>query len=368
MGDVYRLISADAHVNEPPELWTSRVSQKFRDRVPRMEHFDEGDAWIVEGCPDPITFGFNACAGLEPSRQKSWARFDEIRAGGYDPTVRLQEMDTDGVDAEVLYASPRLSGAVAVSPDPELHHAMVAGYNDWLSEYVQVAPRRFGGIALLPNRGSEGAIAEIERVWGRPGIRGFVMTAYPNGSLQIEGEDDKVWAVLSERRIPLSIHVSLTQSFPSLQGHQAPIPGANRFSDAPTRIMQLIFAGIFDRYPDLQVVIAEVDSGWVPYFKEQMDQNFLRLAMARDFSIRDLPSRYVDRHFSTTFITDPVGVRLRNDVGVDRMMWSSDYPHIGADWPHSWRSIGNAFSGVPLAEQELMLAGNAARLYGFVSS
>jgi predicted TIM-barrel fold metal-dependent hydrolase len=367
MGDVYRLISADAHVNEPPELWTSRVPQKFRNRVPRMEHFDEGDAWVVEGCPDPITFGFNACAGLDPSRQKSWARFDEIRAGGYDPKVRLQEMDTDGVDAEVLYASPRLSGAVAVSPDPELHQAMVAGYNDWLSEYVHVAPRRFGGIALLPNRGPEGAIAEIERIWGRPGIRGFVMTAYPNGSLQIDAEDDKVWAVLSERRIPLSIHVSLTQSFPSLQGHQVPIPGANRFSDAPTRIMQLIFAGIFDRYPDLQVVIAEVDSGWLPYFKEQMDQNFLRLAMAREFSIRDLPSRYVDRHFSTTFITDPVGVRLRHDVGVERMMWSSDYPHIGADWPHSWRSIGNAFSGVPLAEQELMLAGNAARLYGFVS-
>ena len=62
----YRLISADSHVNEPPGLWTDRVPASMRDRAPRIEHFDEGDAWVIEGVSDPINFGMNACAGLEP--------------------------------------------------------------------------------------------------------------------------------------------------------------------------------------------------------------------------------------------------------------------------------------------------------------
>ena len=66
-------------------------------------------------------------------------------------------------------------------------------------------------------------------------------------------------------------------------------------------------------------------------------------------------------------MTDPFGVRSRDAIGVERMLWSSDYPHISADWPHSWRTILNVFSGVPAAERQLILAGNAQRLYGFGS-
>jgi predicted TIM-barrel fold metal-dependent hydrolase len=359
----YRLISADTHVNEPGDLWTSRVPARFTERVPRMERFPEGDGWVIEGASDPINFGMNACAGLDPDEQKGWVRFEEIRHGGYDPAARLEEMNKDGVDAEILYPTPRLSQGVAANRDSELHRAMVSAYNDWLSEYTAAAPSRFGGLAMLPNCGAEHAVAEMDRVWGRPGIRGFLMTAYPNGSLDIAPEDDKVWAGLTERGASLNVHVSLTMSMPA--AHRVPLPGYGRFFDAPNRIVQMIFAGIFDRFPTLQVVFAEVDSGWVPYFKEQIDGNFLRLRPTSNFTIRDLPSRYVDRHISTTFINDTFGVRVRHDIGVDRMLWSSDYPHISANWPNSQRLLQATFSGVPPAEAEMILVGNAARLYGF---
>ncbi len=358
-----RLISADSHVNEPPDLWTSRVPARYAERAPRIMAFDAGDAWVIEGVDDPITFGMNACAGLAPEEQRSWARFADIRSGGYDPKARLDEMARDDVDAEVLYPTPRLSQGVAANTDADLHHAMVRAYNDWLSEYVEYAPARFGGLAMLPNRGVGEAVAEIDRVWGRPGIRGFLMTAYPNGSLEPTADDDKVWGALTERSAALNIHVSLTLTMPA--AHRSPLPGYGRFFDAPNRIVQMIFAGIFDRFPSLQVVFAEVDSGWVPYFKEQIDGNFLRLRATSDFTIRDLPSRYVDRHVSTTFINDTLGVRLRHDIGVDRMLWSSDYPHISANWPNSRTVLLATFSGVPPAEADQILAGNAARLYGF---
>ena len=77
----YRLISADSHVNEPPDLWTDRVPSEYRDRAPRIERFEQGDAWVLEGVADPITFGMNACAGLEPEEMRGWMRFEDIRRG-----------------------------------------------------------------------------------------------------------------------------------------------------------------------------------------------------------------------------------------------------------------------------------------------
>jgi predicted TIM-barrel fold metal-dependent hydrolase len=360
----YRLVSADSHVNEPPGVWRDRVPAEFRDRAPRIESFDEGDAWVIEGVRDPINFGWNACAGLAPEEMKAWARFEELRPGGHDPAARVAEMDRDRVDAEVLYPTPRLSQAIVANTDAEFHLACIRAYNDWLSEYVEYAPRRFGGLALLPNRGgSEGAVAEIARVADRPGIRGFLMGCYPNGTLHPSADDDKVWRALTDRRMPLNIHVSLSQTFPA--SHRSPLPGYGRFFDAPNRMIEMIFSGMLDRFPDLKIAFAETDFGWLPYVKEQVDNNYLRLAVANGYDLDLLPSEYIERHFWFGFITDTFGIGVRDRVGHEHVMWSSDYPHISADWPNSWRTIEAAFSGVPRAERDAMLAGNAVSLYGF---
>jgi predicted TIM-barrel fold metal-dependent hydrolase len=361
----YRLISADSHPNEPPSLWLDRVPAKYKDRAPRIERFEQGDGWVLEGVKDPINFGQNACAGLPASQMTPWCRFEDLRHGGWDPAARLNEMDADNVDAEVLYPTPRLSWSIVANQDVEFHLAMVRAYNDWLSEYCAHAPDRFGGQALLPNRGAEAAVEEIERVWGRPGIRGFVMGTYPNGTLDPAPEDDKVWGLMAEAGIPLSIHVSMTQTMPG--SHKSPLPGYGRFFDAPNRIVQMVFSGMFDRFPDLRLVIAEVDCGWVPYFKEQIDNNSGRLREVNDFGLRDLPSRYVENHVYFTYMTDTFAVRHRHEIGVDKMLWSSDYPHISADWPNSWKTIQASFSGVDPRERQAILAGNAATLFGFSS-
>jgi uncharacterized protein len=357
----YRLVSADSHVNEPPDLWQTRVPSKFRDRAPRVEQLPEGDAWILEGVADPVNFGWNACAGLDPKDMKGWVRFDDIRAGGYDPAARLVEMDKDRVDAEVLYPTPRLSQSVIAAADPDLHLSLVQAYNDWLSEYVEHAPRRFAGLAILPNRGAEMAVAELDRIAGRPGIKGVIMGCYPNGTLTIESGDDKVWARLCELGMPLSIHVSLTQTMPS--AHRSALPGYGRFYDAPNRMIEMIFSGMLDRFPELAVVFAEVDCGWVPYVKEQIDNNYLRLAPSSGYDLELLPSEYIERHFHFSYITDTFGIDNRHRIGLERILWSSDYPHISADWPNSWRTIEASMSGVPRAERDLILAGNAVRLY-----
>ena len=350
-------------MSEPADVWVERVPARYRDRCPRIESFPEGDAWIIEGVADPVNFGWNACAGNDPKTMTGWARMGEIRKGCYDPQARLDEMDIDGVDAEVLYPTPRLSQAIFANQDVDFHVACIQAYNDWLSDFVAYAPERYCGVMLLPNRGADIAVAEFDRVWGRPGMRAAVIGAYPNGSLEIDPSDDLVWRRLSQAGCALSIHVSLSQTMPS--AHRSPLPGYGRFFDAPNRIVQMIFAGVFDRFPNLNVVIAEVDVGWVPYYKEQIDNNFRRLAPAGDYQIAKLPSEYVERHVHFTYMTDTFGIQQRHEIGVERILWSSDYPHISADWPYSWRTIQASMAGVPREERDLMLAGNAQRLYGF---
>jgi predicted TIM-barrel fold metal-dependent hydrolase len=320
-GRSYQLIDADTHVNEPPDLWTSRVAAEYRDRAPRIERFDEGDAWVLEGVDDPINFGFNATAGMAPEDTKAWVPFEDIRAGGWDPAARLREMDMDLIDAAVLYPTPRLSHAVIATQDPAFHLARVSAYNDWICEYAAHDPSRLGAIVLLPNRGRDMALAELDRLAGRPEVKGVLVGCWPHGDV--------------------------------------------RWYDAPKRMLQLIWSGVFARHPGLTVVVAEVDAGWVPYFKEQIDDRYLRLGRGAGVSLERPPSSYVEDHFMFTYIVDGFGIRHRHEIGVETMMWSSDYPHVPSDWPHSWRRLEADFSGVPRSERNLITAGNAQRLYRF---
>ena len=193
-----------------------------------------------------------------------------------------------------------------VSPvtDTDLHHAMVRAYNDWVSEFCSFAPDHLGGTVLLPNRGIEGAAPE----------------------------DDALWARIEESGLPLTIHVGLGNTFPGELKAQG-LPGTVHFYDAPQRMLQFIFGGVLDRFPGLTIVMTEVDCGWLPYFSEQADDNY--------------------------------AVENRHRIGVERMLWSNDYPHITSDWPMSWKTINASFADVPPHERHAILSGNAQRIFGF---
>jgi uncharacterized protein len=370
MSQQYRLIDADTHINEPPDLWTSRVPARMRDRVPHLERFDEGDAWVGEGVQEPINFGLNAAATFSRFERKAWVRFEDISPGGYDPAVRLSEMDADLVDAAVFYPTPRISQIVIANQDPELHLAMIQAYNDWLIDYCSHDPSRLGAIVLLPNRGVDQAVAEIERVAAQTSVVGALVGCYPHGDKDLDVEDDKVWQALVDAQLPLHIHVKLVDDAP--QDVYAPgritagrAAGDLRFLDAPAIMVQFLNSGVFDRVPGLDIAMVEVDAGWVPYVKEQMDNRFRRRATSRDARLSPLPSEVIEDHFYFTYITDHYAVANRHRIGVDRLMWSSDFPHSGSDWPDSWRTIDADFADIPRAERDQILAGNALRLYGF---
>jgi predicted TIM-barrel fold metal-dependent hydrolase len=366
-GRGYRLVSADSHIIEPADLWMSRLPRKFLSVAPHTERFEEGDAWVLDGVEEVLTFGFNASAGMHPSQARPWRRWEEIDTAGFEPAARIVAQDLDGVDAEVLYPSPRLFQYMANVADPEFHIALVHAYNEWLSEFCSYAPDRLGGLALMTNRGSRQACHELAAAMELPGIVGATMMRYPNGTLKPTADDDVVWEFAEAARIPLSIHIMLSDVLP-VEHRTKAVPAAFRLWDAPDRIDQLIFSGILDRFPRLQLVFAEVDCGWLPYFKEQLNNGFRKLGGFAKFSVARPPSEYIDENMSFTFITDSFALHSRNAIGVDRMMWSSDYPHNASDWPYSWRTVSAACSDVPSEDRAKILADNALRLYNFADA
>jgi predicted TIM-barrel fold metal-dependent hydrolase len=122
---------------------------------------------------------------------------------------------------------------------------------------------------------------------------------------------------------------------------------------------------VFDRYPNLKVAFAEVDFGWVPYVKEQIDNNYQRLEKVNHFGLQRLPSEYIDEHFYFGYMTDSFGLNNLNYMNPERVLWSTDYPHISADYPYSWRTIQASMSGVPGPVKQAILHGNAQKLYKF---
>jgi predicted TIM-barrel fold metal-dependent hydrolase len=348
----YNLISADGHLTEPRDLWISQVPPKWRDRVPHVEHRADGDFWVSPGSKFP------------PFRIKG-----ELIPGSYDPKARLNDLDLDGVDAEVLYpnSGPDFASANA---DPEFHLAMVQLYNDFLSDFCGVAPDRFGGCALLPETGIDAALAEIDRLQHRAGIAAWLLKSYPHGTTVLSADDDPVWAAIVASGKPATMHIGLRPADPSTM-LASPLPGTLHFNDAPHRMLELIFSGVLDRFPSLIFFLAEIDCGWLPYFAQSADDNYLRRTRQQlddaweTKRIPRLPSEYMKERFPASFITDPFAVRNRHIVGVKRMLWSSDYPHPTTDWPFSWKTINATFWDVPEDERHAILAGNAMRIFGF---
>ena len=131
---------------------------------------------------------------------------------------------------------------------------------------------------------------------------------------------------------------------------------------------QFVFSGVFDRFPNLHVYFAENNLGWIPMWLEGMDDIYRKnhIWMEKLMGLRPLPrkpSEYVLEHCYFGFQNNPVGVRLRHELNVDRLMWANDFPHAETDWPCSREVIRNSFEGVPEDEKHKMVVGNFMRFF-----
>ena len=338
------VIDADGHVTEPIDLWLRYVDSQYRDLAPRIVQNEDGADVVqfmgVEHVPAyPIGLPGAGLAGHPVGPRTMFERrYTEGHRGGFDPKARLGVMDSEGIDAVVLF--PTLSALpIAAIPDEAFALALARGYNNWLAEFCQVAPRRLYGVAQVPLLHIDAAIAEATRAVTRLRLRMIFLRPNPYGGRSwTDRAYDPFWACAQDLGVPLAFHEGTFAK-------GMPTAGIDRFDsyffhhivshpfEQQLACLSLIAGGVLERFPRLQIAFMESGTGWLPYWLYRMDEHYETLGwMVPELKMR--PSEYFRRQcFISTeagdqHVADVIGV-----VGSDRILFASDYPHYDAVFP-----------------------------------
>ena len=366
----YRIISSDNHVIEPGDLWTSRIGSKFGDRAPRIVRLEDGDWWFCDG-QKVIGLGPWVQTGVrfeDPEQLTRTDTFDHVRPGGYIPEEHVKDMDADGVDVSIVYPTAGL--LVYGAAGSELLTANCETYNDWLAEFCKPVPNQLKGIAMLNVDDVPTGVKELERC-AKIGLAGAMITAYPPESRSYDSpEYETLWAAAQDQGMPLGLHLATNRPGTGQQfaatDQVKPSFLTNADSWVRTSLGNMIFSGVFERYPGLQVGSVEQELSWAPHFLDRMDYTYTQRP-PRSFWYRFkedmLPSDYFHRNVFLGFQEDALGIRLRDIIGVDNLVWGSDYPHQESTFPRTEMILEEILADCTEEEKAKIAGGNAARIY-----
>lgn len=383
--DSHQIISVDDHLVEHPRVWQDRLPTKYHGSGPRIIETDAGNhMWVYEGEVFP-TVGLNAVAGKP---REEWGhdpvRYEDVIPGCYDPVERVKDMDLDGIQAAVCFPSfPGFGGgAFFRAKDKELAHLCVKAWNDfYIDEWCAAAPDRFIPMAIVPFWDIDLATAEAERAIAK-GARtiSFPDSPQPLGLPSFYTRHwDPLWQICSDAEVPLSLHFGSGSFVPGFPFSSQPVGEKLQYNEeAPfvvamilfsTNLMwttvDLLFSGALQRFPNLQISLAEGGIGWIPYLLERCDFGWERHRWYQKIDHDARPSDLFRQHFYGCFIDDEHGVENRHAIGVDRITLEIDYPHSDSNWPNSRKRAAEVLAHVPDDEVSLIVEENARRMLRF---
>lgn len=376
-----RMIDADSHWDEnPTDMWQRRIPSKFHDDLPQVEIDGVGREFLSYsgGAVKVMIRRGERPAGTDPNPEMNPKERASTGLGARldDPVQqRLADMDADGVSASVVYSLNGNALNKAYGDRPDTLKAYIRAYNEWLAEEV-CAPSggRLNAMGIQAWTNARDAVAELENCV-KIGLRGLNLGRWPNGSQLPDESDDYFWAAAEEMGVPISIHVvndfvagniNFTGKLKSMDKDQLSLGTINTTGASTIPIVDVMLGiGLAERFPKLKIGLIEANIGWIPNYLAQADYYWLHYRYTVGKShFKLLPSQAFRQNFYTSFIYDPIGVQMRDHIGVDRIMWSTDFPHGITEWPHTRRLARELFTGVPEDEVKLMLFENARRFYG----
>jgi predicted TIM-barrel fold metal-dependent hydrolase len=350
-------------VLEPFDLWEKALGKKYGDRVPRVVKRFEGQDGTFFFC------GMEACVLEEMVAATEKDRVGELLLAGRDPAAREKCMNQDGVMAEVIHATWTLYTMRAGNPDLVRDSCQV--FNDWLAEYCSHNPKRMVGVAMIPIDDVAWGVAELERVAKR-GLKGaMIHTTNPEGTPPYRDPVyDPFWAAAQALGIPVTLHIITGRArdpytFHGAERVEAPRASVGIWTEVwPVLSCDFIFGGVLDRFPRLQLVLSEYEASWVPYFKFRVERA-MRL-FTGEFGLRK-PQRTVSQYLRENvyygMIDDPLAFRWLDEIGADRIMWGSDFPHPPCTYPNTQKVLDDVLGKLPADARHRIQAQNVVDLY-----
>jgi len=388
------IFSVDDHVVESPTIWSDRLPAKYagvgprvvREKVGTMEYIggvlefgpaEEGriaDVWHYEDKWVPLymtsaAVGYDITTAIEMP-----LTFDEIRKGCYDPAARIEDMDVSGVYASLCFPNNslvRFCGQVfKEASDKDLALLCVRAYNDWMvDEWCAGSGGRLVPLCIVPLWDPVLAAEEIRRNAAR-GVRAVTFSEMP-AFLDLPSPHTDHWnpffQACQETGTVICLHIG-SGSRVGTGSPDAPmgVTLSLTFLTAAQALADWLLSGVFERFPQLRVCMAECQIGWIPYLLERLDSIWERRGFTRvgDDRLRRPPRDYFRDHILVSFFDDLYGAQSYAQIGEDNIAFETDYPHQDSNWPNSLKVGESQTEGLPAEVRSKLLYGNAARWFG----
>ena len=393
--DIPLIISVDDHVLEPPDLWNRYLPPRFRSAAPRLERIkgrfepgarggwvasDDGgwaDIWRFESYEMAIIPGF-AAAGMDQDYlglHYDPLTYDEMRPGCFEQASRLGDMDENHTEASLSFPTfPRFCGQTFLEHgERDLALACVAAYNDWMiDEWCAGAGHgRLIPLTLIPLWEPELAAAEVRRC----AAKGSFAVAFSENPVRLKLPSiftdhwDPFFAACEESDTVVNLHIGSSSTFPmtSLDAPRA-VSLALTYQGAAHALSDWLTSGVLERFPRLKVALSEGQVGWIPFIVERLNSVWHDRPVYGDLEDRltKPPGAYIPGRVYGCVFDDVIGLKIRDEIGIEQIMFETDYPHGDSTWPHS-RAVAEklvAEAGLDERETYLLIRGNAIECYG----
>ena len=381
----YNLISADTHMDlvyMPGDVFVENSPTEIKDMMPRVEDTDEGPYWILEGKKVvPSGYGGLNSGEYQEGEAKHLDRmaevgfFDSMKQGIYhpsDPDLRVGDLDIDGVDAEIMYGILEIGAGGRLGPEVEeagVLEATYEVYNQWVADFVGKNPTRMNALACLTHRDPHTAAEQLRKA-AEMGLRGAEILVPRMIKPMYHKDWDVLWQTSGECQIPISFHTvggSFARPRPEEeQEYRYVIRGLGEAVFQVTGsefLISIILSGACQRFPDFNWVLGECGIGWIPYIVERTDIEYADRLFQLGLEMK--PSDYWRRQGHSTFQEEYVSMDEVERIGVDSIMWGSDYPHPDGVFPDSRSVIQKNLGHLPDNIVQKITCENAAKLYRF---
>ena len=369
------VISADSHIIEPLDLWEKALGAKWGDKVPRVvdryngipgNYYFFGYDYIDLGVVQPE----DAADSTEESSAMDPELADKVNRSNQDPALRLELMEMDGVQAEIVNSTFAL--LCMRIEHPQLVQDVCQVYNDWIVDYCSHDPRRLLASGMLPPDDVDWAVVELERLAKKDVRTVFIYTdVKPHMPPYRDPYYDRLWAAAADLDIPVTIHIvagRVRDPFTIIHDHERGDVARlwlELFSDAgPILANEFIFGGIFDRHPKLKLILGEYEICWLPWFLFRTQQ--LQGAVANSLKVTPVKKsvqEYLHTQVWHTFVDDKFADRAFDVAGPSQVMWGSDFPHPRNTFPHSHEVLNRVLANVDDETKANVVGLNCARLF-----
>ena len=371
-----KIVDTDTHITEAPDLFTSRAPAKYKDKVPFVKLDADGvERWYV----GDRNFGSMGGNVIRADNNKllgrlAFPKLEQAHPGGHLMSERLKAMDDMGVYAQICYQNSGVTqaGSLMSLGDPDLALKIVEIYNDASMQYQAESGQRIFNMAHLPFW-DKAALEKEARRCIDGGLRGFVLPDTPE-RVGVPSFLDDYWTPFLEMceatQTPLNFHLNAaidpnTLAWDGFGFEQTLSVVATMFSIGNAATLgNWMVSGRLDRHPGLKIGLIESGMGWVPFAVEALEHQFDEMLPSKTGMLKKRPWQYFRDHFFCTFWFEKVGPKLLLEtIGVDNVMFETDFPHPTSLYPNVQEHIIETLGGYSHEVRQKVLEKNAVKLY-----